>query len=332
VRFSLKPGTYILVGAEDFIYVIGKSAKLKIRIPVKYRQRVVRLLVSGTSVASLSRATDAVSAKTLYDMLQAKSLIRAVCPAAKEGTSLEKTEIYFSQYCDSPVIGLERLASAHVAVVGLGGIGCVLVEQLVACGVKNFTCIDFDRVSITNLNRQFCFTPESVGRRKTYEIKKYIMSRSSQAKVSLVDSKITSLPKFSSIMAKAHTIPPVNFVACCADLPRNRINSIITAYCLEKDLPCSFCGVGIYDGIFGPLLRSGDEKRRYLGFLDDAEGAKMFPAVTSGSIGFTNSLIAILFAKDIAMSIAGVPEFKSRAAIVNVDFDDLSAATVKSFR
>ena len=76
MRFSLKPGTYILVGAEDFIYVIGKSAKLKIRIPVKYRQRVVRLLVSGTSVASLSRATDAVSAKTLYDMLQAKSLMR----------------------------------------------------------------------------------------------------------------------------------------------------------------------------------------------------------------------------------------------------------------
>ncbi len=292
---------------------------------------VVQLLVKGTSLAALSRATDAVTSKTLLEMLQAKSLVRVVHPAAKKGTLLEKTEIYLSQYLENPAIALKRLTSAHIAVVGLGGIGCVLIEQLIACGVKNFTCIDFDRVSITNLNRQFCFTPASVGRRKTDEIKKYIMSRVPQAKVSTIDSKITSLSRFRSIMAKAPTFPPVNFVACCADQPRNVINSIITSYCLERGLPCSFCGVGIYDGIFGPLLSSDNEKISYLKFLDNASRSKIFPSITPGSIGFTNSLIAILFAKDIAMSIAGIPNLKSQASIVNVDFDDLSIAAVKSF-
>ena len=331
MNYCLKPGTYILTKAEDLVYICGKTAKLKVRLPGKYRRKVIDLLVKGVNFEALSKVTDSVIAKTLFDMLFAKSLVRSVYSPVKERTALEKTETYLLQYCENPALALDRLAAAHIAVVGLGGIGCILVEQLLACGVKNFTCIDFDRVSVTNLNRQFCFTPGSVGRSKTGEIRKYIMARSPGAKVNIINFRITNQARFNSIMAQASSTTPVSFVACCADMPVNTINAVVATYCLKKNLPCSFCGVGIYDGSVGPLLSSGDEKKRYLDFIAKAEKVKMYPSVTPGSVGFTNSLIGVLFAKDIAMSIAGIENFRSRAAIVSMDFDDLSVMTVKTF-
>jgi len=49
---------------------------------------------------------------------------------------------------------LERLARAHVAVVGVGGVGSWTVEALARSGVGRLTLIDMDDVCITNTNRQ----------------------------------------------------------------------------------------------------------------------------------------------------------------------------------
>lgn len=62
--------------------------------------------------------------------------------------------------------GLERLASAHVAVVGVGGVGSWTVEALVRSGVGRLTLIDMDDVCITNINRQLPALSNTVGRPK----------------------------------------------------------------------------------------------------------------------------------------------------------------------
>ncbi|MGO9320686.1 MAG: HesA/MoeB/ThiF family protein [Solirubrobacteraceae bacterium] len=49
--------------------------------------------------------------------------------------------------------GQERISASTVTVVGLGGLGSHLVQQLVYLGVQRFTLIDADRVSTSNLNR-----------------------------------------------------------------------------------------------------------------------------------------------------------------------------------
>jgi tRNA threonylcarbamoyladenosine dehydratase len=49
---------------------------------------------------------------------------------------------------------LERLASAHFAVIGLGGVGSWAAEALARSGVGELTLIDLDDVCITNTNRQ----------------------------------------------------------------------------------------------------------------------------------------------------------------------------------
>lgn len=57
----------------------------------------------------------------------------------------------------------QRLAGAHVMVVGLGGVGSWATEMLCRAGVGSFTIIDADRVDVTNVNRQMPALPSTVG-------------------------------------------------------------------------------------------------------------------------------------------------------------------------
>lgn len=63
--------------------------------------------------------------------------------------------------------GLELLKNAKVAVFGLGGVGSYVVEALARAGIGHIRIIDFDVVSITNINRQLPALHSTVGRQKT---------------------------------------------------------------------------------------------------------------------------------------------------------------------
>jgi tRNA A37 threonylcarbamoyladenosine dehydratase len=58
--------------------------------------------------------------------------------------------------------GFERLEGARIAVIGLGGVGSYAAEALVRASVGELVLVDFDRVCITNLNRQLHATRKSV--------------------------------------------------------------------------------------------------------------------------------------------------------------------------
>lgn len=59
-----------------------------------------------------------------------------------------------------------RLHGASVAVFGLGGVGSYAVEGLVRGGVGRLTLVDFDRIDVTNLNRQLQALEGTIGRFK----------------------------------------------------------------------------------------------------------------------------------------------------------------------
>jgi tRNA A37 threonylcarbamoyladenosine dehydratase len=50
--------------------------------------------------------------------------------------------------------GMERLRAAHVAVVGVGGVGSWTVEALARSGIGKVTLMDADEVCVSNVNRQ----------------------------------------------------------------------------------------------------------------------------------------------------------------------------------
>ncbi|MFC3606434.1 tRNA cyclic N6-threonylcarbamoyladenosine(37) synthase TcdA [Stutzerimonas tarimensis] len=62
--------------------------------------------------------------------------------------------------------GAERLAAAHVAVVGLGGVGSWAAEALARSGVGELSLFDLDDVCVSNVNRQLHALDGTIGRAK----------------------------------------------------------------------------------------------------------------------------------------------------------------------
>jgi tRNA A37 threonylcarbamoyladenosine dehydratase len=61
---------------------------------------------------------------------------------------------------------LLRLRKAHVAVIGIGGVGSWAVEALARSGVGTLTLVDLDEVCVSNVNRQLPAVEETLGRSK----------------------------------------------------------------------------------------------------------------------------------------------------------------------
>ncbi|MGM0564674.1 MAG: tRNA cyclic N6-threonylcarbamoyladenosine(37) synthase TcdA [Pseudomonadota bacterium] len=62
--------------------------------------------------------------------------------------------------------GAEVLARAHVAVVGIGGVGSWAAEALARSGVGTITLVDLDDVCLTNTNRQIHALTDTIGQPK----------------------------------------------------------------------------------------------------------------------------------------------------------------------
>lgn len=62
--------------------------------------------------------------------------------------------------------GQEKLKAAKVLVIGAGGLGCPVLQYLVAAGVGTIGIVDDDTVDITNLHRQILYSADDVGKGK----------------------------------------------------------------------------------------------------------------------------------------------------------------------
>ena len=59
--------------------------------------------------------------------------------------------------------GQEKLNVAKVLIVGLGGLGCAAAQYLAVAGVGHLTLLDFDTVSLSNLQRQILHRDNRIG-------------------------------------------------------------------------------------------------------------------------------------------------------------------------
>ena len=62
--------------------------------------------------------------------------------------------------------GQAKLKTAHVVIIGAGGIGCPVIQYLAAAGVGTLTIVDDDTVEVSNLQRQILFSDADIGASK----------------------------------------------------------------------------------------------------------------------------------------------------------------------
>ena len=88
--------------------------------------------------------------------------------------------------------GQKKIFSANVLVVGLGGLGCPLLTYLAASGVGKIGIVDFDKVEISNLNRQTLFNPSDIGKLKVKQAKEAINKINKKIKIISFEKRLTS--------------------------------------------------------------------------------------------------------------------------------------------
>lgn len=71
---------------------------------------------------------------------------------------------------------MRRLRSAHVAVIGIGGVGSWTAESLARTGIGEITLIDLDDICVTNVNRQLHAIEGQIGQLKVAAMKERILS------------------------------------------------------------------------------------------------------------------------------------------------------------
>ena len=54
--------------------------------------------------------------------------------------------------------GQKKILNSKVLIIGIGGLGCPLTNLFAASGVGTIGIVDFDKVEISNLNRQTLFS------------------------------------------------------------------------------------------------------------------------------------------------------------------------------
>lgn len=93
-----------------------------------------------------------------------------ILPAVAGGAELTSDEVqrYSRQLMLEEIgfEGMERLRAAKVCVVGAGGIGNPVLNQLVGMGVGKIRVVDRDVIEVTNLHRQHLYTDEDIGKVK----------------------------------------------------------------------------------------------------------------------------------------------------------------------
>jgi len=121
--------------------------------------------------------------------------------------------------------GQEALKAARVLVVGLGGLGCAAAQYLAAAGVGSMTLLDFDTVSLSNLQRQTLHSDATIGKPKVV---------SAHARLALINPgvKYTLLNALLDDASLAAQVAHHDLVLDCTDnvAVRNQLNAACFAH------------------------------------------------------------------------------------------------------
>ncbi len=119
-----------------------------------------------------------------------------MAPTGPQHPELSREEILrYSRHLLLPEVTLEgqrRLKGSSVLVVGAGGLGSPLALYLAAAGVGRIGLVDFDRVDLTNLQRQILYSSDDVGRPKLEAARERLAALNPDIEIVAHEGRLTS--------------------------------------------------------------------------------------------------------------------------------------------
>ena len=125
-------------------------------------------------------------------------------------------------------ISLDKLEKSTVLIIGLGGVGGYVVEALTRSNIGNLILVDFDKVDITNFNRQIIAINTNVSKYKVDCFVNRIKEINNKCKVDSYKLKINS-ENINNIFSKR-----IDFVVDAIDDVKAK--TAIINYCLDHNI------------------------------------------------------------------------------------------------
>lgn len=145
----------------------------------------------------------------------------------------------------------ELLSKKHIVIVGLGGVGSFACEALARIGIENFTLIDFDKVTASNMNRQLYALNSTLGEKKTALAKKRCEDINPNAKIRVIDEFYSQKLNDRIFDSKP------DFVVDAIDTMRSKIE--LLEFCHKNKIPI-ISSMGAGNRINPECLKTADLK------------------------------------------------------------------------
>lgn len=167
-----------------------------------------------------------------------------------------------------------QLKAARITILGLGGIGSTVAMSLAAVGIGSIHCVDFDKVEMSNLNRQLLYTEDDIGLPKVDQAVQHLQRINSHIEITGEELEVRSSDDVASLMKKC------DLFILSADKPAGLIDSWTNQAALSTGTPwlsSHYAGpmsvVGIYIPYQTPCyecVQEDERQRRYQ--LDGGNG------------------------------------------------------------
>lgn len=143
---------------------------------------------------------------------------------------------------------LKTECSKNILILGVGGIGSAVAEQLVRAGFANITILDRDYVEESNLIRQSTYFCEDIGKPKVECLKNYLKKINRNANINAVFSEVKEETDIDALVQAA------DFVFSSLDRPVRKIRRLVNKVCVKLNKPLLFSGFAEHVGMVGPFI------------------------------------------------------------------------------
>ncbi|AFM13130.1 HesA/MoeB/ThiF family protein [Turneriella parva] len=214
--------------------------------------------------------------------------------------------------------GQQKLKSARVLIVGLGGLGCPAAQYLAAAGVGHLGLVDPDVVQVSNLHRQILYGEGDIGQTKVDVAKQRLLHLNPHATIATQAEKFTT--DRSAFLAQA-----CDLVLDCTDnfAARDAIN----AYCVQAKKPSVFASLYRFEGmltVFDTTTGAGCYRCLY---SESSEAIQN--CAEAGVIGMLPGIMGAMQALEAIKIITGAGEVLNRQTLV---YDGLNQTARKFIR
>ncbi|MEX0972383.1 MAG: ThiF family adenylyltransferase [Solirubrobacterales bacterium] len=312
----MSPNVRVVEGG-DVIALVTEDDALMIEPAVPGIRTVLTELRGGCGEETLAACLGPQLAARLAQTLRERQLLLDAPLSAEPVDATERQAGWLALHVADPAEAQRRLARAHVAIVGVGGIGSVLLQHLAAAGVGRFSLLDPDVVAPGDLNRQYLFRRGDVGRPKVDAAAEAVPD----ATVRRWRRAVGDRRDLDVLRAQ-----PPDLLALAADSPLRALETIVAGFAADAGVSLTMAATGLERGYWGPTLIPGETACLSCWRADaDAGLDPLQSAIASDpgiptpfSFGPVNSLVASLLARDAVLLLAGASDVHSRGARVVV--------------